>query len=79
MTPYNGPTNNPNPSSGGTTLAPAGSGRNKPPAPQKHTPSTAPAPSTPSPTVAKGGTDRFGLTHFYPDSPTGVKWYIMSC
>src|SRR5919197_6522241 len=32
-----------------------------------------------SPTVAKGGTDRFGVTHFYPDSPTGVKWYMTGC
>jgi hypothetical protein len=32
-----------------------------------------------SPTVTKGGgTNGFGVTHFYPDSPTGVKWYMTS-
>ena len=65
--PYSGPTNNPNPS------APTSTGTT----PSTPTPS---APTTPSPPIAgKGGTDRFGVTHFYPDSPTGVKWYMTSC
>jgi hypothetical protein len=34
--------------------------------------SPAPSPTTPLPAAAKGGTDRFSVTHFYPDSPTGV-------
>ena len=55
-------------------------------------PSPGPAPTTPAapsqpttttptgPTVAgKGGTDRFGVTHFYPDKPSGVQWYMTAC
>jgi hypothetical protein len=42
-------------------------------------PAPSPAPSTPSPTVAKGGTNGFGITHFYADLPTGITWYITSC
>ena len=68
QTPYAGPTNNPNPSAPTSTPTTT--------SPSTPTPST---PSTPSPTVAKGGTDRFGVTHFYPDSPTGVKWYMTGC
>jgi hypothetical protein len=29
--------------------------------------------------IVKGGTDRFDVAHFYPDSPTDVKWYMTSC
>jgi hypothetical protein len=42
-------------------------------------PAPSPAPSTPSSTVAKGVTNRFGITHFYADLPTGIIWYITSC
>jgi hypothetical protein len=52
------------------------SGPTNDPNPSASSPS--PSPTTPSPTVAKGGTDRFDVTHFYPDSPTGVKWYMTS-
>jgi hypothetical protein len=50
------------------------SGPTNDPNPSSPSPSPAPAPSptTPLPTAAKGGTDRFSVTHFYPDSPTGV-------